>query len=192
MVTRSEDTSADRRARLMTSQAGPPPASGAGIGRHAPAVASLRDTAVWYAERGMAVVPLRPATSGPPCPATGPTAATAPTRDAGTGTPGGNRGPPPTRPASPAPGRGRRTTSASLPSRLVVIDADTHGELPADWAELGGIADGRDVLAQLCDWAGQQLPTETYWTVTPSGGWHLYFRAPPGRVIRSSAWSWPR
>jgi hypothetical protein len=67
----------------------------------------------------------------------------------------------------------------------VVLDLDCHGALPPDW-NLPGVADGRDVLAQLCEWAGQPWPS-TYWVATPSGGWHLYFRAPDGSGIRNSA-----
>jgi hypothetical protein len=72
------------------------------------------------------------------------------------------------------------------PSRLVVIDVDTHGTLPDEWRQLPGIHDGRDVLAQLCEWAAQPWPS-TYMTATPSGGWHLYFTAPEGSKIRNSA-----
>lgn len=62
------------------------------------------------------------------------------------------------------------------PSRLVVVDLDTHGELPEDW-QLPGIADGKDVLAQICEWGGVDWPW-TFTVRTPSDGWHLYFRAP--------------
>jgi hypothetical protein len=71
------------------------------------------------------------------------------------------------------------------PSRLVVVDLDTHGELPEGW-RLPGMVDGRDVLAQLCEWARQPWPV-THWVATPSGGWHLYFAAPDGSRIRNSA-----
>jgi hypothetical protein len=72
------------------------------------------------------------------------------------------------------------------PSNLVVIDLDTHGVLPDDWKLLPGIRDGRDVLAQLCEWACQPWPA-TYLVGTPSGGWHLYYRAATGSEIRNSA-----
>jgi len=72
------------------------------------------------------------------------------------------------------------------PSRLVVIDLDCHGDLPADWQAIPGVTDGRDVFAQLLEWAGQPWPV-TYWTATPTGGWHLVFRAPDGSRIRNSA-----
>jgi hypothetical protein len=71
------------------------------------------------------------------------------------------------------------------PSRLVVIDLDTHGELPEDW-RLPGIRDGRDVLSQVCEWAGQPCPA-TRMVATPSGGRHLYFTAPAGSTVRNSA-----
>jgi Bifunctional DNA primase/polymerase, N-terminal len=72
------------------------------------------------------------------------------------------------------------------PSDLVILDLDTHGDLPDEWRKLPGIRDGRDVLAQLCEWAAQPWPS-TYWVATPSQGWHLYFRAPEGYEIRNSA-----
>jgi hypothetical protein len=72
------------------------------------------------------------------------------------------------------------------PSRLVVVDCDTHGEMPDEWGTLFGVRDGKDVLAQLCEWAGQPWPS-TYMVATPSGGWHLYFTAPEGYEIRNSA-----
>ena len=71
------------------------------------------------------------------------------------------------------------------PSGLVVVDLDTHGDLPDEW-QLPGIRDGRDVLAQLCEWAGQPWPA-THWITTASGGWHFYFAAPEGSQIRNSA-----
>jgi hypothetical protein len=71
------------------------------------------------------------------------------------------------------------------PSGLIVIDLDTHDPLPDDW-KLPGILDGRDVLAQLCEWARQRWPS-TYMVATPLGGWHLYYQAPAGEKIRNSA-----
>lgn len=74
------------------------------------------------------------------------------------------------------------------PSRLVVLDLDAggHAPLPGDWGELAGIRDGRDVLAQLAEWAGQPWP-QTFTVTTPNGGWHCYFKAPPGAEVRNSA-----
>jgi hypothetical protein len=71
------------------------------------------------------------------------------------------------------------------PSRLVVIDLDTHSPLPEDW-RLPGVRDGRDVLALLAEWAGQLWPV-TYTVKTPTGGMHLYYTAPDGPGIRNSA-----
>jgi hypothetical protein len=71
------------------------------------------------------------------------------------------------------------------PSRIVVIDLDTHNPLPGDW-RLPGIRDGRDVLAQLAEWAGQPWPA-TRTVRTPTGGLHLHFAAPEGIEIRNSA-----
>ena len=71
------------------------------------------------------------------------------------------------------------------PSGLVVIDLDTHGTLPEDW-RMPGIANGCDVLAQLCEWAGQSWPC-TYSVRTPLDGWHLVFEAVDGQQIRNSA-----
>ncbi len=71
------------------------------------------------------------------------------------------------------------------PSRLVVIDLDTHSPLPDDW-RLPGVHDGRDVLTLLAEWAGQLWPV-TYTVKTPTGGLHLYYTAPDGPEIRNSA-----
>jgi hypothetical protein len=72
------------------------------------------------------------------------------------------------------------------PSGLAVLDLDAHGELPEEWRQLPGVNDGRDVLFQVCEWAGMPWPA-TYTVATPSGGWHLYFTAPAGQAIRNSA-----
>ena len=95
--------------------------------------------------------------------------------------------------ACPDPGRvGRYWPSdrhnigiACGPSRLVVIDLDTHSPLPDDW-RLPGVHDGRDVLALLAEWAGQPWPV-TYTVMTPTGGMHLYYTAPDDAGIRNSA-----
>jgi hypothetical protein len=71
------------------------------------------------------------------------------------------------------------------PSRLVVIDLDTHSPLPEDW-RLPGVQDGRDVLALLAEWAEQLWPV-TYTVKTPTGGMHLYYTVPDGPGIRNSA-----
>ncbi|MGH8879400.1 MAG: bifunctional DNA primase/polymerase, partial [Stackebrandtia sp.] len=69
---------------------------------------------------------------------------------------------------------------ATGPSRLIVIDLDVPkpGEqLPPEW-QLPGVADGHDVLAILCERAGEPLPLDTYTVATPSGGTHLYYWHP--------------
>jgi hypothetical protein len=66
------------------------------------------------------------------------------------------------------------------PSRLVVVDLDTPkpgDERPAEW-DLPGVETGADVLAVLCDRAGEPYPAATFTVATPSGGTHLYFTAP--------------
>jgi hypothetical protein len=68
------------------------------------------------------------------------------------------------------------------PSGLVVLDLDTPK--PAETApapfDLPGVGDGTDVLAMLCEQAGQTFPTETFTVTTRRGGTHLYFTAPAG------------
>lgn len=72
------------------------------------------------------------------------------------------------------------------PSGLVVIDLDTakpSDTPPEQWADAAG---GADVLEQLATERAIQL--EHTWTVdTPSGGRHLYYRAPAGRELRNTA-----
>ncbi|MGW3351263.1 bifunctional DNA primase/polymerase [Nonomuraea rubra] len=75
------------------------------------------------------------------------------------------------------------------PSGLVVLDLDVPKpteHLPAAWA-LPGINDGADVLASLCEQAGQPLPLETFMVRTRRGGTHLYFTAPADIDLRNSA-----
>ncbi|MEV5408583.1 bifunctional DNA primase/polymerase [Thermopolyspora sp. NPDC052614] len=69
------------------------------------------------------------------------------------------------------------------PSRLVVLDLDVAkpGEVPPPQWDLPGVADGADVLAVVCERAGQPLPTwETFSVRTRLGGMHLYYTAPGG------------
>ncbi|KPC82411.1 bifunctional DNA primase/polymerase [Streptomyces sp. NRRL S-4] len=77
---------------------------------------------------------------------------------------------------------------ATGPANLVVVDLDLpkdDGETPpTEWA---GAADGLDVFAMLCERAGERLPTETYTVRTRRGGQHLYFTAPAGKRLRSTA-----
>ena len=70
--------------------------------------------------------------------------------------PTGNAGRAPTRNASPRywPVAEAQRRHRRGPSRLVVLDLDCHGKLPEDW-RLPGVIDGKDVFAQICEWAGQ-------------------------------------
>jgi hypothetical protein len=92
--------------------------------------------------------------------------------------------------ATTDPGRIRRAWTAAPfnigiacgPARLVVVDLDTPkpGDTPPQQWNLPGIRDGADVLAVLCNRAGQPYPADTWTVRTPSGGVHLYFAAPVG------------
>lgn len=75
------------------------------------------------------------------------------------------------------------------PSRLVVVDLDTPkpGDAPPPGWDRPGIRTGADVLAALCDEAGQPYPDGTYTVSTPSGGTHLYFTAPASAGLRNTA-----
>jgi len=68
------------------------------------------------------------------------------------------------------------------PSSIVVIDLDTSTEPLADW---GGATTGREVLDQLTAGHGQTLP-DTFSTMTPTDGEHLYFRMPEGLELRNT------
>ena len=81
--------------------------------------------------------------------------------------------------------RGANIGIACGRSGLLVVDLDTHGTMPDEW-QLPGIADGRDAFAWLVEQAGADWPV-TRWSVTPSGGWHLWFRAPGGAGLRNTA-----
>ncbi|MFT2018142.1 bifunctional DNA primase/polymerase [Streptomyces sp. 796.1] len=70
---------------------------------------------------------------------------------------------------------------ATGPANLVVIDLDQP--------KLKGNADtpnGATNLLALCERAGQPVP-RTYRVRTASGGWHLYFTAPPGTRLNNTA-----
>ncbi|WP_405180844.1 bifunctional DNA primase/polymerase [Nocardia sp. NBC_01377] len=71
------------------------------------------------------------------------------------------------------------------PSSLHVLDLDTGHDQPppAPWT---GARDGRDVLADVADQAGQPLPVPTFTVATPSGGLHLYYRAPREPLLRNT------
>jgi DNA polymerase-1 len=78
---------------------------------------------------------------------------------------------------------------AAGPSGLVVIDLDVPkpgDQPPPEWA-LPGVNEGADVLAVLCERHGQPFPWETFFVWTRRGGLHLYFAAPPGIRLGSTA-----
>ncbi|PZG15891.1 bifunctional DNA primase/polymerase [Nonomuraea aridisoli] len=78
---------------------------------------------------------------------------------------------------------------ATGPSDLVVIDLDTpkDGDQPPPPWDLPGVTDGADVLALLCEQAGQPLPLETFQVRTRRGGTHLYFAAPEGLTLGNTS-----
>lgn len=74
------------------------------------------------------------------------------------------------------------------PAGLVVIDLDMpdlNDTPPAQWARFD-IGDGADVLADIARDANRVVPA-TRTVTTPSGGTHLYFRAPAGVQLRDTA-----
>ncbi|MEY8042622.1 bifunctional DNA primase/polymerase [Saccharopolyspora cebuensis] len=74
---------------------------------------------------------------------------------------------------------------ATGPSGLHVLDLDDgRGHAPPpEWPDAHG---GQDVLTRLADAAGQPYPGNTFAVATPSGGLHLYFRAPAEPELRST------
>jgi hypothetical protein len=77
---------------------------------------------------------------------------------------------------------------ATGPSGLVVIDLDVPkpGETPPEPWNQQGVCDGQDVLALIAEQAGQLMPVDTLTVITPRGGMHLYFAAPPGIELRNT------
>jgi Bifunctional DNA primase/polymerase, N-terminal len=81
---------------------------------------------------------------------------------------------------------------ATGPSGLVVVDLDTPkpGQTTPErwaterWATLG-ISSGAGVLRALARQHDTTV-TATFAVTTPSGGWHLYYTAPPGTQIRNT------
>lgn len=79
-------------------------------------------------------------------------------------------------------------------SGLVVIDCDKPKpgwRWPSDWADLAGSQwDGADAYTHLAEQAGGEAGAmgllSTMATVTPSGGMHFYFQAPPFPVRNSA------
>ena len=83
---------------------------------------------------------------------------------------------------------GAGTGIATGPSGLVVLDLDAHGGTPPENWDRPGITDGHDVFASV--WAEHETERsmwDTFVVATPSGGSHLYFRAPQGTKVRNSA-----
>lgn len=77
------------------------------------------------------------------------------------------------------------------PSGLVVVDLDKpkpgmEGLRPPPPWDLPGVTEGADVLALLCERAGQPLPLETFTVRTRRGGTHLYYTAPDGVELRNT------
>lgn len=77
------------------------------------------------------------------------------------------------------------------PSRLVVIDLDVpkpeKGKLmPEAWASIPGIVTGADVFAFIAEQAGVKGWPSTYTVATPTGGTHLYYRAPEASNFRNT------
>ncbi|MBA8827101.1 hypothetical protein FHX42_004485 [Saccharopolyspora lacisalsi] len=76
---------------------------------------------------------------------------------------------------------------ATGPAGLVVIDCDVPkpGESAPDGWNMLGISCGLDVLTHLAQRARATVP-DTYTVTTPSGGTHLYYRAPRGTELRNT------
>ncbi|SDH16729.1 Bifunctional DNA primase/polymerase, N-terminal [Lentzea fradiae] len=77
---------------------------------------------------------------------------------------------------------------ATGPSDLVVVDCDVAkpGDVAPDGFNMFGVATGLDVLTLLAERAHATI-SPTYTVRTPSGGTHLYFRAPRGKALRNTA-----
>ncbi len=78
---------------------------------------------------------------------------------------------------------------ATGPSGLVVVDLDCPkpGQVPPpQWRAYGALS-GQDVLNALCERDGVSLPEDTWQVRTPTGGRHLYYRAPAGVKLRNTA-----
>ncbi|WP_449064790.1 bifunctional DNA primase/polymerase [Planomonospora algeriensis] len=86
-------------------------------------------------------------------------------------------------------GRPYNVGIACGPSRLVVIDLDTpkDGRRPPQPWDVPGVNEGADVLASLCEQAGQPFPFETFQVRTRRGGVHLYFTAPDGVTLGNTS-----
>lgn len=72
------------------------------------------------------------------------------------------------------------------PSNLVVVDLDNDGKTAPVDSKWAGARNGADVLARIAKEAGHEIG-ETMTIATPTGGKHLYYRAPEGVELRNSA-----
>jgi hypothetical protein len=70
---------------------------------------------------------------------------------------------------------------ACAPSNLVVLDLDTPRQ------QQDQDTSGTEALAALCEEYRQPYPLPTYVVDTPSGGSHLYYATPQGRVRNSAS-----
>jgi hypothetical protein len=158
-----------------------------------PAPASLLSAALAAAGRGWHVFPLRPNDKRPAFPHHTTTTCTG--RDPRCRAAETHVGWEPR--ATTDPDRIRRAWSvapfnigvACGPSGLVVIDLDQPKPgkpRPAAW-DIEGVRDGADVLAVLCDRAGQPYPADTHTVRTWSDGTHLFFRHPDGPPLRNTS-----
>lgn len=166
MVTTGANTSADRHDRLTPDQMPPGLASGGLTGVHAPGTLGA---ALAAARRGWRVFPLAPGTKDRPVVKNWPARCCGEVATVAR--------------CWPSPRHNIGICCGC--SRIVVIDLDTHGQLPAEWVAEPGIRDGCDVFAFLCEAAGQPWP-DTYTVSTPTGGIHMYFTASAGLVIGNS------
>lgn len=76
---------------------------------------------------------------------------------------------------------------ATGPAATVVLDLDVAkpDEAPPEGWNMLGISSGSEALAWIALQAGHSTP-ETYTVATPTGGRHLYFRAPKGVELRNT------
>ena len=77
---------------------------------------------------------------------------------------------------------------ATLPSRLVVVDLDPRkpGDDEAPEEPYERCKHGLQVFRMMAAAAGAKFPLDTYRVASPSGGQHLYFRAPDDVELRNS------
>lgn len=150
-----------------------------------PSATPLLDAALWAAEQGWPVFPLKPRGSFPAlhsredCPQTGACA-------------DGHRTWEQRATDQPARIHGCWTHDdynvglATGPGGLCVIDMDVPKPgkpVPDRWAQQGAQS-GMDVFLLVCADAGQTPPLDTFTVTTPSGGTHLYYTAPQDVELR--------